>query len=151
MNRFLHSQSLSELKKHGDVEGDLNATAGGGDDPAKGGRWRREARATGGAGFRSVQVELDGVLQGLQRADAEVQAGDADGRDHNGVQGWDLRIHVEISGGHVVPEAGGGGGERQQPTRSRHSLHHNPEARVRNREDQAKRSVLSVHASRVDL
>lgn len=74
-----------------------------GDDPADGTGGRGTAGSSGGTGARSVQAEPDGVLQGLQRSDAEVQGGHPDGGYDNGVQGQHVRVHREVAVRRVVP------------------------------------------------
>lgn len=78
---------LTHATKHVFTEGDSNPAPGVGDDPPHSSGRSSPAGTTGRTGSGSVPVESDGVLQGLQRSNAKVQAGYAHGRDHHRLQG----------------------------------------------------------------
>lgn len=144
-----HRHCSLKTPKHGDAQRNLNPTSSGGDDPADGAGRRRKACASGGTSFGPVPVESDGVLQGFQRPNPEIQGRNANGRDDNGVHRQHVRVHGEVAVGDVVPEEGGGDRERQRAARSRDGVDNHAEARVRDREDQAERPLLPVHVAGV--
>ena len=117
-------------ESNGNPEGNPDAAASGGDDPTDGAGGRGSTGAAGGTGARTVPAEPDGVLQRLQRENAEVQGGDADGGDDNGVQGQHLRVHGEVAVGDVVPEEGGGDRVREREAGARDGVDGVGEARV---------------------
>lgn len=145
------SPSLTPTLNHGDAQRNPNPTSSGGDDPADGAGGRREACASGGACPGSVPAKSDGVLQGFQRPNPEIQGRDANGGDDNGVHRQHVRVHGEVAVGNVVPEESGGDRDRERAGGARERVDNHGEARVRDREDQAERPLLPVHVAGVHL